>query len=166
MSNNKKGKNMVQEKQPFAEAGMLIRKPVELVLLAFINPEITTKFWFSKSTGRLDENDEVLWTWEMYNHTVPVFITSIIPNEKIIVQWGNYDEKTTIEWTFIPLDNSRTFVNIVNSGFKGTPDELMEKVRDSTGGFTLVLAGLKAYLEHNIQLNLIVDRFPKELGGH
>ncbi|MGZ7107405.1 MAG: SRPBCC domain-containing protein, partial [Methanobacterium sp.] len=91
---------------------------------------------------------------------------SIIKNEKIIVQWGNYDEKTRVEWTFTPLDKSRTFVNIVNSGFKGTPDELMEKVRDSTGGFTLVLAGLKAYLEHNIKLNLIVDRFPKELGGH
>ncbi|MGZ7209905.1 MAG: hypothetical protein ACXVHV_08515, partial [Methanobacterium sp.] len=75
MSNNKKGKNMVQEKQPFAEAGMLIRKPVELVFLAFINPEITTKFWFSKSTGRLDENDEVLWTWEMYDHTIPVSVT-------------------------------------------------------------------------------------------
>ncbi|MGZ7050082.1 MAG: SRPBCC family protein [Methanobacterium sp.] len=157
---------MNQEKQQFVEAGMLIRKPVEQVFEAFVNPEITTNFWFTKSTGRLDENDEVLWTWEMYNHTVPVFIKSIIKNEKIIVQWGNYDEKTTVEWTFTSLDKSRTFVNIVNSGFKGTPDELIEKVRDSTGGFTLVLAGLKAYLEHNIRLNLIEDRFPKELGGH
>ncbi|MGZ7068077.1 MAG: SRPBCC family protein [Methanobacterium sp.] len=157
---------MNQEKQQFVEAGMLIRKPVEQVFEAFVNPEITTNFWFTKSTGRLDENDEVLWTWEMYNHTVPVFIKSIIKNEKIIVQWGNYDEKTTVEWTFTSLDKSRTFVNIVNSGFKGIPDELIEKVRDSTGGFTLVLAGLKAYLEHNIRLNLIEDRFPKELGGH
>ena len=157
---------MTQEKQQFAEAGMLIRKPVEQVFEAFVDPEITTNFWFSKSTGRLDENDEVLWTWEMYNHTVPVFIKSIIPNEKIVVQWGNYEEKTTVEWTFIPLDKSRTFVNIINSGFKGTPDELLAQIRDSTGGFTLVLAGLKAYLEYNIQLNLIADRFPKELGEH
>jgi uncharacterized protein YndB with AHSA1/START domain len=157
---------MIQEKQGFAEAGMLIRKPVEQVFEAFINPEITTNFWFSKSTGRLDENNEVFWTWEMYNHTIPVLIKSIIPNEKIIIQWGNYEEKTTVEWTFIRLDQSRTFVNIINSGFKGTPDELLAQIRDSTGGFTLVLAGLKAYLEHNIHLNLIADRFPKELGEH
>jgi uncharacterized protein YndB with AHSA1/START domain len=157
---------MTQEKQQFAEAGMLIRKPVEQVFEAFINPEITTNFWFSESTGRLDENDEVQWTWEMYNHTVSVFVKLIIPNEKIMVHWGNYEEETTVEWTFIPLDKSRTFVNIINSGFKGTPDELLTQVRDSTGGFTLVLAGLKAYLEHNIQLNLIADRFPKELGEH
>jgi hypothetical protein len=36
----------------------------------------------------------------------------------------------------------------------------VQQVTDSTGGFTLVLAGLKALLEHNIQLNLVGDRFP------
>ena len=69
-----------------------------------------------------------------------------------------------MEWTFTPLDESKTFVNVVNSGFKGTPDELLAQVRSSTEGFTLVLAGLKAYLEYGIQLNLVADRFPKELG--
>jgi len=29
----------------------------------------------------------------------------------------------------------------------------------SAAGFELVLAGLKAYLEHGIELNLIADRF-------
>ena len=111
---------MNQGKKQFAEAGMLIRKPVEQVFEAFINPEITVNFWFSKSTGRLDENDEVIWTGEIFDHSVPVFISSIIPNKKIIIQWGNYKEKTTVEWTFILMDKSRTFVKIVNSGFIGT----------------------------------------------
>jgi hypothetical protein len=31
------------------------------------------------------------------------------------------------------------------------------------GGFTLVLAGLKALLEHNIRSNLVADRFPEGL---
>ena len=157
---------MTQEQQQYSEVGMLIRKPIKQVYEAFINPEITINFWFTKSTGRLDENEEVVWTWEMYNHSISVFIKSIIPNEKIIIEWGNYSEKTTVEWTFIPLDKSRTFVKIINSGFVGTPEELLAQIRDSTGGFTMVLAGLKAYLEHNIQLNLILDRFPKELGEH
>jgi len=42
-------KNMNQGKKQFAEAGMLIRKPVEQVFEAFINPEITTSFWFLKA---------------------------------------------------------------------------------------------------------------------
>lgn len=102
----------------------------------------------------------------MYNHTVPISIKSIIKDEKIIIEWGNYKEKTTLKWIFTPLDKSRTFVNIINNEFKGTPDELLAQVRDSIGGFTLVLAGLKAYLEQDIQLSRIADRFPKELGEH
>jgi uncharacterized protein YndB with AHSA1/START domain len=157
---------MAHKNQQFAEAGMLIHKPVEQVYEAFVNPEVTTNFWFTESTGRLDENDKVTWTWEMYNHTVSVFVESIIKNEEIKVNWGNYGELKTIEWVFTPLGKSKTFVNVVNSGFKGTPDELLSQVRGSTEGFTLVLAGLKTYLEHDIQLNLVADRFPKELGGH
>ncbi|SJN17484.1 hypothetical protein FM120_00535 [Sphingobacterium faecium PCAi_F2.5] len=34
---------------------------------------------------------------------------------------------------------------------------------DSTGGFTTVLDGCKAYLEHGIDLNLIADKFPKQV---
>jgi len=28
------------------------------------------------------------------------------------------------------------------------------------GGFTLVLAGLKALLEHDVELNLVADHYP------
>jgi hypothetical protein len=38
--------------------------------------------------------------------------------------------------------------------------EIVSQVVDATGGFSLVLAGAKAFLEHAIQLNLIADRFP------
>jgi uncharacterized protein YndB with AHSA1/START domain len=35
-----------------AKTGMLIRRPVSAVFEAFINPDITTKVWFTKSTGK------------------------------------------------------------------------------------------------------------------
>jgi len=34
------------------------------------------------------------------------------------------------------------------------------------GGFTTVLDGAKAWLEHNIHLNLITDKYPKGLTEH
>jgi len=37
---------------------------------------------------------------------------------------------------------------------------------DSSQGFALVLAGLKALLEHGIRLNLVSDRFPKGIESH
>jgi uncharacterized protein YndB with AHSA1/START domain len=33
---------------------MLIRKPVANVFEAIVNPDITTKFWFTKGSGRLE----------------------------------------------------------------------------------------------------------------
>lgn len=59
--------------------------------------------------------------------------------------------------------NDTTFVRITESGFSGSGDEIAQQVSDSTQGFSLVLAGLKALLEHGIRLNLVADRFPEGL---
>jgi uncharacterized protein YndB with AHSA1/START domain len=154
---------MTTQTKYFAKTEMLIRKPIEEVFESFINPEITTKFWFTKSSGKLEEGKETEWTWEMYNHSLSVRTKIIEANKKIAIEWGNPDEISTVEWTFKSLGAIGTFVSIVNTGFQGDNEKIISQIRDSTEGFTLVLAGLKAYLEHNIALNLILDRFPKEL---
>jgi hypothetical protein len=71
-----------------------------------------------------------------------------------------------VEWLFVPHGDSSTFVSITNTGFAGTGDELVQQATDAMQGFTLVLAGLKALLEHNIQLNLVGDRYPQGLDAH
>ena len=145
---------------------MLIRKPVVEVFEAFMNPEITTKFWFTKSSGRLEAGKQVTWSWEMYNASSDVTVKDVEQNKRILIEWSGYGSPTTVEWIFTPFGNDATFVSITNSGFSGDGDVLVKQALDSTGGFTWVLAGLKAYLEHNIILNLIADRFPKGLREH
>ena len=51
--------------------------------------------------------------------------------------------------------------NVFQGGFRGEGDDIVKQAQNSTEGFTIVLAGLKALLEHNTILNLVVDRFPK-----
>ena len=46
-----------------AKTEMLIRRPVAEVFEAFINPDITTKFWFTKSSGRLEAGKQIRWDW-------------------------------------------------------------------------------------------------------
>lgn len=145
---------------PISKTAMLIRRPVADVFDAFVNPAITTKFWFTKSSGRLEEGKQVQWDWEMYGVGAPVTAKVIEPNRRIVIEWPSYSGLTTVEWTFVAQQDGTTFVTITESGFTGTGDELVQQVTDSTGGFTLVLAGLKAWLEHGIQLNLVGDRFP------
>lgn len=143
-----------------AKTEMLIRRPVTDVFEAFIDPAITTKFWFTKSSGRLETGKQVRWEWEMYNASTEVNVKVIDPNKHILVEWTGEGDPTTIEWTFTARPDNTTFVSITNSGFHGTPEEVAQQAIDATEGFTFVLAGLKALLEHNINLNLIADRFP------
>jgi uncharacterized protein YndB with AHSA1/START domain len=152
--------------EPVMRTGMLIRRPVVEVFEAFINPEVTTKFWFTKSSGRLEAGKQAQWDWEMYNISVPVSVKTIEPNKRIVITWPGYSSLTTVEWEFAPQPDGTTFVRITESGFTGTGDEMLKQVVDSTQGFTLVLAGLKAFLEHNVRLNLVADRYPNGIEEH
>jgi uncharacterized protein YndB with AHSA1/START domain len=142
-----------------AKAEMLIRRPVAEVYEAFIDPQITTKVWFTKSTGRLDEHAHVRWDWEMYDASAEVDVVELAVNERIVLEWDGYGT-TTIEWTFTARDDGTTFVSIENRGFIGAPDEVAEMAVSSTEGFAFLLAGMKALLEHGVVLGLVPDRFP------
>lgn len=148
-----------------AKAEMLIRKSTAQVFEAFIDPEITTKFWFTHSSGKLEEGASITWTWAMYNLDVPLVVKKIVANESILIEWGEGPQRSLVEWQFKPIAKDKTFVTITNYGFQGEGDDLTNQVIDSTGGFTLVVAGLKAWLEYQIELNLVGDKFPKEMMG-
>jgi uncharacterized protein YndB with AHSA1/START domain len=141
--------------------GMLIRRPARDVFEAFVDPSVTTQFWFTGSSGRLEPGARVRWEWEMYGISVPVTVKAIEPNERIAIEWQGYSGPTTVEWTFASQPDGTTFVGITEVGFQGDGDALLKQVADSTQGFSLVLAGLKALLEHDVRLNLVADRFPK-----
>jgi uncharacterized protein YndB with AHSA1/START domain len=151
------------EHTPSAKAEMLIRKPVAEVFEAVVNPDITTKFWFTKSSGKLEAGKQIQWDWEMYNASAQVSVKAVEQNKRILIEWSAYGT-TTVEWLFTPQADDTTFVSVTNAGFRGDGDEVVKNAIDSMGGFTMVLCGLKALLEHNIILNLVADRFPEGVG--
>lgn len=153
----------MKENANMAKSELGIRKPVKEVFEAFINPDITTKFWYTHSTGRLEEGATIEWKWDMYNLVVPVTVVEIVENQKILIEWGEGIQKSTVLWEFHSVNNNLTFLTIKNYDFQWSNDELLNQIKDSTKGFTFVLSGLKAWLEHKIQLRLVEDAFPKEL---
>ena len=44
--------------RPIAKAEMLIRRPVAEAFEAFVDPAITSNFWFSKGSGRLESGNK------------------------------------------------------------------------------------------------------------
>jgi uncharacterized protein YndB with AHSA1/START domain len=153
-------------KAPIMKTGMLIRKPVAQVFEAFVNPDLTTRFWFTKSSGKLEPGKQVQWSWEMFDLSIPVTVKAVEANRRIVIEWPGQKGPRTVEWTFVPQKDGTTFVAIREEGFAGNGDELVQQATDSTQGFSLLLAGLKAYLEHEVRLNLVADRYPQGIEEH
>jgi uncharacterized protein YndB with AHSA1/START domain len=146
-----------------ANAEMLIRRPVAEVFEAFVDPAATSRFWFSDGSGRLEPGKRITWTWKWYDFSVDADVKAVEPNKHILVEWSGYGYPTPIEWIFTDRPDGATFVKITNKGFRGSVEEVARMAIDATEGFSFVLAGAKAWLEHGVQLNLVPDRFPDGL---
>ncbi|HET9785919.1 MAG TPA: SRPBCC family protein [Pyrinomonadaceae bacterium] len=148
---------------PVAKAQLLIRKPVAQVFEALLDPAITSRFWFSKGSGRLETGKRIRWDWEMYGVHTEVDVKAIETNKRILIEWNGPENPTSVEWTFEDKGNDTTFLVVRNWGFKGDDNEIVAAVIDSTGGFTFLIAALKVFLEHGIEPNFVVDHAPDAL---
>lgn len=144
---------MTLKNDPVARATMLIRRPVAEVFKAFVDPAVTTRFWFNRSTGPLEAGRSVTWYWDVYGVSGEVRVVALERDRRIAIEWP-----TPVEWRFTPRGDDATFVAITASGFEGTDDEKVAQALDSTEGFNLVVAACKAFLEHGIDLELVADK--------
>lgn len=146
---------MALKTHPAVRATMLIRRPVDEVFNAFVDPSVTCRFWFSRASGPLAPGKTVTWYWDQYGVSGEVKVTAFEENRRIAIEWPS-----PVEWSFIPRGDSATFVSIVATGFNGTDDEQVAQALDSSQGFNLVLAACKAFLEHGVELGVVSDKDP------
>ena len=140
---------------PIVRTHMAIRRPAAQVYGAFIDPAVTSKFWFSRGSGILARGEKVVWSWSMYGVSAVVEVLDLEQDQRIVIGWP-----TPVEWIFSARGEDATFVTITASGFTGSDDEKVSGAIDSMGGFSFLLAGCKSWLEHGIQLNLSGDYNP------
>ena len=96
----------------------------------------------------------------MHGASADVKVTAHEPPQRLAIEWESKQGSTnTVEWAFTQRPDG-TLVSIRETGYNPDDPEVAAQVAESTSGFSLVLAGLKAYLEHGIQLNLVADRWP------
>lgn len=145
---------------PIVQAQMLIRATPETVFQAFADPAITTPFWFSRASGPLEPGARVRWDWEHYGASTELRVLALEPPRRILIEWD--EPPCPVEWRF-EARTEGTLVTIRNWGFRGDAGAVAAQAIDAMGGFTMVLAGAKALLEHGIRLDLVADHHPE---GH
>jgi uncharacterized protein YndB with AHSA1/START domain len=130
-----------------------IRKPVREVFDAVHNPASLSSFFTTGgASAPLDEGTTVQWAFHDFPGSFPVYVRQVVPNERIVLEW-NIDEQrlSRIEMTFEALDEQSTRVRIAESGWQPTPEDL-KRSYGNCEGWTQMLACLKCYLEHGINL--------------
>lgn len=151
---------------PPVEAALLIRRPAAEVFRAFADPEVTTRFWFTGSTGPLTAGAKITWEWADFGITADVVVRAVEPDRRLVFEW-NDNPVTTVEIRFTPRPDDTTWVEVSETGFADAGmdgDGVAAHVAGSTNGFTIVLCALKAWLEHGIELGTVRDRFPDGIG--
>src|SRR5919197_4560810 len=124
---------------PVARAQMLIRASASRVFQAVVDPTVTSRFWFTRGSGRLEPGKTVRWEWEMYGVGTDVRVKEVEQDRRILVEWNGPENPTLVEWTLEPRSRERTLVTVKNWGFSGDPDKVVHEALDATGGFNLVL---------------------------
>ena len=142
---------------------MLFRVPASVAYKAFVDPAVTTQFWFSHSDGPLETGVERTWEWRMYGCSTRVHVIEAILAKRLLIEWGEDGARSRVEWTFDERTEDTTLVTVRNFDFQGENDQVIAEAIDSMGGFSLVLANAKALLEHDINLELIRDHAPDSL---
>ena len=140
-----------------ANAQILIHRPAAAVFEAFADPDIMTKFWFPRATGRLETGNEVKWYVGTGDDAfeIMVRVTSAIKPVSIDLHWGDGETFTEVTWTFESTSETTTVLRIQERGFSG--DNAVAAALGSTGGFNQVVVAAKAFLEHGVAINIVKD---------
>ncbi|MFD8146794.1 SRPBCC domain-containing protein [Streptomyces sp. NPDC059708] len=69
--------NLHLTEAPAAYACMLIRRPADEAFRAFADPALTSRFWYSRSTGPMTAGAGLRWEWETYGVSVEVRVREV-----------------------------------------------------------------------------------------
>jgi len=134
------------------KASLQIQKPLREVFEAIVNPDKMSKYFISESTGKMEEDKELVWRFPEFDINVPVRVGKIEPDKYISYYWdGAKDRQTLVGISLEAHPDHSTVVKITEKGMEN--DEAgIQWLMGNTEGWANFLACLKAYLEYGINL--------------
>jgi uncharacterized protein YndB with AHSA1/START domain len=144
------------EELSFTVTGHVSKTPHE-VFEAVADPEQLSRYFTTGGArGRLESGAEVSWDFDDFPGRFPVAVVEAVPDERIVIRWAGDESATasTTETTFLfePVDGgSRTLVTITEKSWKPTTKGAAGAFGNCMG-WTGMLAAMKAWLEHGINL--------------
>ena len=145
-----------------------VARPTAEVYEAVADPERLSKYFTTGGArGRLVGGTEVTWDFADFPGAFPVRVIEADAPQRIVIRWAAQHSvdaaSTTVTFDFASIDDdTRTLVTITESAWVPTDDG----ARGAFGncmGWTGMLAALKVWVEHGI--NLREGFYPSEMRG-
>lgn len=128
-----------------------ILKPASEVYEAIVDPTKMSKYFISKSSGRIEEGKQIMWRFPEFDAEFPIRVGKVEKNKYISYHWDVDGRDLLVEMMLSPRDGDATVVTVTEKGMEN--DEAGIKwLMGNTGGWANFLACLKAYLEYGINL--------------
>jgi len=141
----------------FSVSGRVSRPPAEVYEAVADPAQLSRYFTTGGARGRLETDADVSWDFADFPGRFPVVVIEAKAPERIVIEWaaapGSNDTGTTrTVFEFAPIDNgARTLVTITESTWRATAGGA-KSAFGNCEGWTGMLAALKAWLEHGINL--------------
>ncbi len=148
------------------EVSTRVSKPVHEVFEAVADPAMLSGYFTTGgAVGRLETGKTVQWEFADFPGPFPVEVVEVVQDQRIVLRWEANEGVpegdasvvdagywTTVTMTFEPLDDgARTLVRIAEQGWRETPTGLKASYGNCMG-WSQMLAALKAFVEHGINL--------------
>jgi len=133
-----------------------VARPVAEVYEAIADPaQLSRYFTTGGASGRLTAGAEVTWEFADHPGAFPVRVVEAREPSRVVIEWAadhGTGETTRTTFELEPIDDgARTLVTITESSWLPTPDGARSAFGNCEG-WTSMLAALRAWLEHGINL--------------
>jgi len=128
-----------------------VLRPIADVFEAIINPEIISGYFISSASGRLKENEAIIWSFSDVGGKMPVYVKKITEKELISLEWAASGETALVTIRLTAIDEQTTSIEITEDGW--TMDAAgIKKALGQTKGWTDFICSMKAYMYCGINL--------------
>jgi len=129
-----------------------IKKPINEVFEAFVDPVKIGNFWFSSSSERWKEGKLITLRYDEYGAEGTIKVLEVERNKRIVFSWGaESNEETIVIITLKELEQVGTIIEVSESGFNEEDTEIVSKMLGQKEGWVYTLTCLKAYLENGVR---------------
>ncbi|MBF9336058.1 SRPBCC domain-containing protein [Microbacterium lacticum] len=139
----------------FTVSGYIARPPAEVYEAVADPQQLSRYFTTGGARGRLENGAAISWEFADSPGRFPVTVVEADPPRRLVIRWegtASLAPQTTTTFEFEPVDDgARTLVTISEGAWHVSADGA-KNAFGNNAGWTGMLAALKMWLEHGINL--------------